>query len=195
MRAFSISLFALTLLSGCGGKGAKGDDPYTPERVASAVRGLKYHKVIVHPYTVDKKVEEEPDRAATAAIDCHKATLDYLAQKNIFASIKMTTEAAQDPDTLVVDADVQSLRIVGGGTRFWAGAFAGSSHMTLHVVAKDSSGATIGARGVSNENSAMGAAWTFGASDRGLPGDMGPIVADAIIQLAQAQSAATAGAK
>lgn len=190
-HAISISMFAVALLSGCGGrKGVKSDDPYSPERLASTIRGLKYHRVIVHPYTVDKSVDEP----GTAAADCQKATLDFLAEKNIFASLKMATEAAADPDTLVVDADVQSLRIVSGGARFWAGAFAGSSHMTLMVVAKDSSGATVGQRAVSDQNNAMGAAWSFGASDRGLPGDMGPLVADAIVQLAQ-QSAATARAR
>jgi hypothetical protein len=190
-NALFISLFAVALLSGCGGhKGVKGDDPYTPERVASAVRGLKFHNVILHPYTVQKGVDEP----GTAAEDCHQATLEYLAKKNIFTSVKTTTEAAGDADTLAVDADVQSLRIVSGGARFWAGAFAGSSHMTLVVVAKDSSGGTVGQRAVSDANNAMGAAWSFGASDRGLPGDMGPLVADAIIQLAQ-QSAAATGAK
>ncbi len=58
--------------------------------------------------------------------------------------------------------------------------------MTLAVNAKDSAGASVGQRVVTNDNNAMGAAWSFGASDRGLPGDMGPLVADAIVQLAQA---------
>ena len=186
--AILIALFAAVVLSACGGgKNVRSDDPYAPDRVASVIQNLKYHNVIIHPYTVDKSVDEP----GTAAADCYQATLDYLARTNIFSSVKQTTGAAPDLDTLVVDADVQSLRIVGGAARFWAGAFAGSSQMTLEVVARDSGGATVGQRAVSNSNNAVGASWSFGASDRGLPGDMGPLVADAIIRLAQRPVAAT----
>jgi hypothetical protein len=186
--AVFVSLSVATLLSGCGGgKNVKNDDPYSADRVAAIARDLKYHKVIVHPYTVDKSVEEP----GTAAVECNKATLEFLAEKHIFQSVKTAGDAAGDPDTLVVDADVQSLRIVGGAARFWGGAFAGSSHMTLQVVARDSTGAAVGQRAVSNDNNAMGAAWSFGASDRGLPEDLGTLVADAIVKLARRPQATT----
>ena len=186
-RALVVLGTAAALTFGCGG--SKNQDPYTPDRVASLSRGLKYHKVVIHPYTVDKGVEEP----GAAPADCQKATVDFLNEKKVFASVQVSPDAAAgDADTLLVDVAVTSLRIVSGGARFWAGAFAGSSHMTLAVNAKDSAGASVGQQIVSNDNNAMGAAWSFGASDRGLPGDMGPLVADAVVQLAQAHPVAVA---
>ena len=67
--------------------------------------------------------------------------------------------------------------------------------MALVVNAKDASGSQLGQRAVSNDTNAFGGAWTMGASDRGLPGDMGYLVADQIIQLASGQNAVPAVAK
>jgi hypothetical protein len=182
------ALVGVALTVGCGHKGGD-EDPYTPDRVVNLQRNLKYHKVIVHPYAVDKSVEDP----GTAPLLCHQSTIDFLAQKRIFASLQEAPDAVADADTLTVDATVQSLRIVGGAARFWGGAWAGSSHMTLMVVAKDSTGATVGERAVGNDNNSMGAAWSGGATDRGLPGEVGTLVADAIVKMAQglpAQAAA-----
>jgi hypothetical protein len=180
MKRLSIGLVGLALLVGCHHSDDDGD-PYTPARVASVQQNLKFHKVFIHPYTVDKSVEDP----GTAPAECEQSTVGYLAQKKIFAQVLESTGPAPDADTMVIDASVQSLRIVGGAARFWGGAYAGSSHMTVLVEAKDANGAAVGARVVANDNNAVGAAWSFGASDRGLPGDMGLLVADAIIQLAQ----------
>src|SRR5260370_17763565 len=72
------------LTFGCGG--SKNQDPYTPDRVASLSRGLKYHKVVIHPYTVDKGVEEPGEAPA----DCQKATVDFLTAKKVFASVQVS---------------------------------------------------------------------------------------------------------
>lgn len=181
-----VLLAGVAVSAGCG-RSKGGQDPYTPDRVASVQRALKYHKVVITPFTVEKAVEEP----GTAPSDCEKAAGEYLAQKKIFATVQGTGSPI-DPDTLVVNTTVVALRIVSGGARFWGGALAGNSTMTLKVVAKDSTGAVVGDRVVTSDNNAMGAAWSFGASDRGLPTDMGPMVADAIIQLAQGPSAPAA---
>ncbi len=89
------------LTFGCGG--SKNQDPYTPDRVASLSRGLKYHKVVIHPYTVDKGVEEPGEAPA----DCQKATVDFLTEKKVFASVQVSPDAAAgDADTLLVDVAV-----------------------------------------------------------------------------------------
>lgn len=180
MKRLGLGLFALAVLVGCHHSSDDGD-PYTPARVAAVTQNLKYHKIIIHPFAVDKSVDDP----GTAPAECEKSAVDYLGQKKIFASVLQTTGQAPDADTLVVDTTVQSLRIVGGAARFWGGAFAGSSYMSLLVDAHDAAGASVGQRPVSNDNNAMGAAWSGGATDRGLPGDMGLLVADAIIQIAQ----------
>ncbi len=180
MKGLSIGLAGLALLVGCH-HSSDDDDPYTPARVAAVPHNLQYHKIIVHPFAVDKSVDD-PE---TAPADCERSAVDYLGKKKIFASVAETTGPAPDADTLVVDTTIESMRIVGGAARFWGGALAGSSHMTVLVDTHDASGTAVGQRVVANDNNAMGAAWSFGASDRGLPGDMGLLVADAVIQIAQ----------
>ena len=58
--------------------------------------------------------------------------------------------------------------------------------MALTVVAKDATGATVAQRSVANDNNSMGAAWSGGATDRGLPDAVGADVADAIVKMVDA---------
>jgi hypothetical protein len=188
----SVALTAgFALSAGCGGGKKATADPYTPDRVASLQGTLKYHKILLNQFAVDESVEEPGDAPA----DCEKATTEFLTQKGVFTSVQPNEGVAADPDTLIVETTVVALRIVDDTERLLAGVLAGTSHMTLRVVAKDASGAVVGDRVVSNENSSFNAAWSLGASDRGLPADMGPLVADAIVQLAQSPSTAPSATK
>ncbi len=171
----------LSVAAGCGGGKGEGDDPYTPDRIAKIKPALQFKAIIVHPFTVAKTVDD-PGAAPT---DCHDATVSYLNQKHLFDNVGGDGSPGA-PGTLVVDGYVEDLRIVGGGARFWAGAFAGKSHMDVKVVAHDAAtGALVSEQLIQSDNNAFGAAWSFGASDRGLPTDMGPVVADFIISAAQ----------
>ena len=141
----------------------------------------------MRPFTVQKDVEET-DHPENAAFDCQHAMVTYLTQKQIFSSVDVSPDAPADADTLVVDATVTTLRIVGGTARFWIGAMAGKSHMGLVVHAKDSRGTQVGQEVVADDSNAFGGAWSMGATDKGLPGDMGYRVADSVIQMATGRS-------
>jgi hypothetical protein len=159
-----------------------GDDPYTPARIAKIKPALHFKSVVIHPFTVAKTVEDPGD----APTDCHDATIAYLSQKNLFDSV-LADNAANPPGSLIVDANIEDMRIVSGGARFWAGAMAGKSFMNVKIVARDAaSGQIVGSTVITSDNNEFGAAWSFGASDRGLPSDMGPVLADFIINTAQA---------
>ena len=202
-RRRAVIVVALVALH-CGG--TVPPDPYTPDRVAAVVAGLRYHKVIVHPYAVAESVPDpamalgrggdamRPSYAVDGTIDdpraaaaiCHRSTVDFLRSKGIFASIQVSRDATADQDTLTIDATVESLRIAGGGEKFWTG----KSHMAVVVVAKDGSGAIVARRTVDNHNgpgnSGPGkSVWPAGGTAYGLPGDMGLLVADAIVQIAR----------
>jgi len=181
-------------------RGTAPPDPYTPNRVAAVVASLRYHKVIVHPYAVADTIPDpamalgrggdamRPSDAVDGTIDdpravtaiCHRSTVDFLKAKRIFASIQVSRDATADQDTLTVDATVESLRIAGGGEKFWTG----KSHMSLVVVAKDWSGAIVARRTVDNHDGPGDSVWPAGGTGYGLPGDMGLLVADAIVRIA-----------
>lgn len=182
------ALFAVIVML-CAGLGASGchrngesDDPYTPARVAVIKQQLKYHNVFIKPFTVLPKVEDP----GTAPQECHDSAVSFLMQKAIFASVQNGAPAAPAPDTLVAEAELQDLRIVSGGARFWAGAYAGSSYMHIKLVIRDSAtGAVVFERLIESDNNAFGAAWSWGASDRGLPANVGVAIADLIVKTAQ----------
>jgi len=68
--------------------------------------------------------------------------------------------------TLVVVPEVQSIRFISGGKRFWAGTLAGSSSVVLKVtLLEQPSGTVIGEPQFFQRASAQSGAWTFGAQD------------------------------
>jgi hypothetical protein len=174
--------FIVSAAAACGHHSGESDDPYTPDRIAKLKPTLQFKSVVIHPFTVEKAVEE-PGAAPT---DCHDAAVSYLSGKKLFDNVGGDGSAGA-AGTLIVDADVTDLRIVSTGARVWVGAFAGKSHMTIKVTARDGATGTVLAEKVlESDNNAMGGAWSLGASDRGLPTDMGPVVADFVITTAQA---------
>ena len=72
-------------------------------------------------------------------------------------------------DTLVVKTDLVGLRIVSGGARFWAGAFAGDSFLDLDLkLVNKHTGEQISNVRVRKNADAMGGAWSVGQTDQNL---------------------------
>lgn len=70
---------------------------------------------------------------------------------------------------LLIKPYVLSLKVVGGGTRFFVGGLAGDSEITLELQLVDGdSGALIGSPTIAKSSSALAGAWSFGASDNNL---------------------------
>ena len=180
-RLLAAVLLLCPLVVGCRRGGAE-PDPYTPERVAQIKTRLQYKRIVVNPPTVDKKIEEPEQVPQTF----HTAMLGGLQSKNIFESVMGDPKLGSQPGTLAIEANIDDMRIVGGGARFWGGAMAGNSYMAIRVKAKDgATGALVGENIVRSDNNAYAAAWSGGASDRSLPEDMAGIVNDWVIEQAQ----------
>ena len=70
---------------------------------------------------------------------------------------------------LVIKPYVVTLKVVGGGTRFFVGAFAGDSEITLALQLYDGdSGTLLGGPTIAKSSNALAGAWSFGASDNNL---------------------------
>lgn len=77
--------------------------------------------------------------------------------------------AADGQGTLLIKPDLVGLRVVSGGARFWAGAFAGDSFVDMNLVLEDGeSGETISNVRVARNAGAMSGAWSIGKSDQNL---------------------------
>ena len=71
--------------------------------------------------------------------------------------------------TLVIQPQLQDLRIISGGSRWWGGAMAGGSYVTMTLQLIDGkTGAVIASPVISRSTNAAAGAWTVGALDRNL---------------------------
>jgi hypothetical protein len=70
---------------------------------------------------------------------------------------------------LIVETKLERLKIVSGGARFWAGAFAGDSYIDMSLRLIDaSSGEAISQVLIRRNANAMTGAWSIGKSDQNL---------------------------
>jgi hypothetical protein len=185
MTLLVLTLFLLFVFSACGGgKAVKSDtaapavSPAASSAAASkeAPLGKKYDRIVFQKFEYDPKIEADYPGAVA---ECEKSALDATIAKKIFGSAEKEATGAKYAGALLVKARVTNLRIVSGAARFWGGAFAGSSDMSLQMKLIDAStGALVRETELSTNNNPWAAAWTFGSSDRSLPSDLGKIVAE-----------------
>lgn len=107
------------------------------------------------------------------------AMVSYLKKKNVFAKVDQDTGKVLEGKTLRVEPSISDMRIAGTSARVWGGPFAGSSYMSVIVKLVDVlTGHTLRTETITSSNNANAASWSFGASDRSLPTDMGQIVGE-----------------
>lgn len=77
---------------------------------------------------------------------------------------KSTDAAAR---TLLIEPEIRYIRFITGGKRFFAGGFAGDSSVMVKVRLSDkATGEVIGEPDFYQHANALGAAWSFGATDK-----------------------------
>lgn len=87
--------------------------------------------------------------------------------------------AAQGAPRLVIEPRIDEVRKIGGATRFFAGALAGDSHITMHVRFVEQPGdAVIAEPEFYQRAAAMSGAWTVGAQDNDMLRRIAQLIAD-----------------
>lgn len=75
--------------------------------------------------------------------------------------------AGDAPLTLKIEPKMTHVRFISGGKRFFAGGFAGKSWVYVTAKLTDAqTGAVVGEPGFYQQANALGAAWTFGTTDK-----------------------------
>lgn len=75
--------------------------------------------------------------------------------------------AGDAPRTLKIEPKMTHVRFISGGKRFFAGGFAGKSWIYVTAKLTDTqTGAVVGEPGFYQQANAIGAAWTFGTTDK-----------------------------
>ncbi len=138
----------------------------------------KYGKLVFEKFAADPQLEADyPGSVA----ECEASAVSAVKAMNLFRQVDMAKDGAKYADALRVRTKVTNLRIVSGAARFWGGAFAGASDMTLQLELVDAaSGKVLRQKELSTSNNPFAASWTFGKTDRSLPSDLGNMVAQYI---------------
>jgi hypothetical protein len=69
--------------------------------------------------------------------------------------------------TLIIEPRIEKLKVVSGGARFWAGAFAGDSYVVMKFrIVEQPSGKQLAEPEFYQRAAAMSGAWTFGGQDK-----------------------------
>jgi hypothetical protein len=116
----------------------------------------------------DLKAMNQPqlkDGAASKAADTLREHFDTTVKPVIDG---WKGSSAQPGDrTLNIQPELVEMHFVGGKARFWAGAFAGNSFVTLRIKLTDAvSGEVIGEPEFFQRANAVGGAWTVGKTDK-----------------------------
>jgi hypothetical protein len=164
----ALALLALAFAAGCASDPAKREvvaqaqaERLTPPREALSHFGrFELAKFVLAP-----EVQNEPKKAQ-AAIGVEETIKQRLQPLLTDWNARREGSASR---SLLIEPRIVELYIPSGGSRFWAGAFAGESVISLQLkLTEKESGALIGQVDVHRTASAMTGAWSIGKSDKNL---------------------------
>lgn len=180
----NLLLFAAVLSGAMFFSACAGNRP-VPVVEKEAPLAQRYSKLVFSGLEMDAKFASD---YPTAVSECEASAMAAVISKKLFAAVGNGNAGANDKDTLLVKGAVVNMRIVSGAARFWFGAMAGGSDMSVQLTFTDAAtGNVVREKLLSTANSGFGAAWSMGSSDRSLPADMGRIIGEYIAAITPAE--------
>jgi hypothetical protein len=184
---FATVVLVAAVISACGGSstGNVKAEEAAPAAEKQVPLDRRYSKIVFQEFSADPQIQTD---YPTALSECESAAIATVISRNVFGAVEKGKAGAKYTDALLVKGTIVSMRIVSGGARFWAGAMAGQSDITVQLKFTDSAtGAVVREKLLSSANNPFGAAWTYGSSDRSLPSDMGKIIGEYIAAITPAK--------
>jgi len=167
MRTISVILVA-ALLTACAADPAKVQDVAAEEaeRLAPPTRSLsEFAEFELAAMTFDDVIMQEENKLEEA----REFERNLQAKLDPLLASWNTGGSEGASGTLLIEANLVRLKIVSGGARFWAGAFAGDSYLDLDLRLVDkSNGEVISDVPVRRNADSMTGAWSIGKSDQNL---------------------------
>jgi hypothetical protein len=142
---------------------------------------VKYDNIIFRSFeSTDQFKKDYPD----AGENCKASTIAQLQSKKTYENVTDDVNQSFPGKSVFVDMKVLDMRIAGTQARVWGGGFAGNSFMDVLLELRDAdSNEVVHKKVLSATNSAIAAAWSFGASDRSLPSDLGTLMGEYIFRI------------
>jgi len=139
---------------------------------------LKYENVVFKEFDTTADISSNPN----ALEQCQASALQYLDETGIFKRVEKESSPSYEEPCVIVEATLTDLKIVSTKRRIFTGIFAGRSYMKMKVRLIDSAtGSVIATKELEGSPASMGSAWSFGKSDRALPGKMGVLLGEFIL--------------
>jgi hypothetical protein len=183
MRNLTLLLLAFGLVGlplSAAKKKPKGNpqDPYATAELEKAppvnAADLAYKTILFEQFVIPGEWEAKARKLTDAT---EEQAISRLNSTGAFTKVGKKENQSPEEPHLLVKCTLVNYRMVGGKTRFFAGAAAGTSYITYKVQVLDGkSGAQQFEREVSTENNAFAAAWSF--NDKNLPTFLGNVLAD-----------------
>jgi hypothetical protein len=148
-------------------------------RVAKLTRSdMRYPAVRVEPFTISPKgVKEKNARAYLQKAE--DTCVRVLTRSGLFDAVTSGPDEDTSDPALVVQAELTALRIVSSGDQKWLGTFAGRSVMKVRVTLTDArTGKLLRTVQVEQDEETAAGPWSFGATDRSLPAEVGTRIAE-----------------
>ena len=140
-----------------------------------------YDNIIVRSFESDAQVQKD---YPYAPISCKESIISQLNDKKTYKQVTDEIDKIYYGKTVIVDMTIVDMRIAGGAARFWGGALAGNSFMDVLLELRDAhTKEVVHQKVLSTSNNAWGAAYSFGASDRSLPSDLGILIGEYIFRI------------
>jgi hypothetical protein len=142
---------------------------------------VKFDNIIFRSFeSTDQFMKDYP----YACENCKASIIAQLQSKKIYKNVTDDVSQNLPGKSVFVDMKVVDMRIAGTQARIWGGAFAGNSYMDVLLELRDAdSEVVVHKKVLSTTNSALAAAWTFGASDKSLPTDLGTLMGEYIFRI------------
>ena len=170
MKRLVVPIIVVAVLTGCAG------DPGRRDRIIKEQSGRlppptvslsSYQKFELRPVAMVDSVADDDAKAAVAK------DLDRRIQERIqpmFARWNADSgSATSTANTLIVQPRVTRLRVISGGLRAVAGAWAGESSIAMDLELRDAAtSAVVASPNISRSADAFAGAWSFGATDQNL---------------------------
>ena len=173
----------LVVVSACGHRDNRAEEnPYA--RISKT--DMKYQNIQIVNFTISPRGVQETDNPQGVLKESQEICAQVLTESKLFNNVRAVNSAERESSALIIQGELTKLRIVGGGARFWIGAMAGKSEMSVYVKLIDASTGQVISQQQVNENSDPSTgAWSIGATDRALPRTVGSLIADFAINSAR----------
>jgi hypothetical protein len=177
----SVFVCMLLIVSACGGKKAD-ENPYAKLSKAD----MKYKNIQVANFTISPKGVAETDHPERMLAQTQSAVVSALVDARLFENVRDMQSSDRASSTLIIQAEMTTLRIVGSGARVWLGAMAGSSEMGFYVKLIDAgTGSVVAEKEIKDNANVFASSYTGGGLDKMLPSVIGNLITEFAVSAAR----------